>query len=168
MGFIRFHNNNNNRLFIKIKISSPARFFSHLDLDKTKQKHQLRTRNFVFVFELPEYWKVFDEMQTRDVVSACSHAGLLDQGKRFFKLMTNEYKIVPWIEHFACMVDLLGRSRRINEAYEFINKMKMEPNDRIWILCFVVKYLCESGQMERRDDNSVNHESQLSEKGAWS
>ncbi|MFS7909428.1 putative tetratricopeptide-like helical domain superfamily, DYW domain-containing protein [Helianthus anomalus] len=117
--------------------------------------------------------KVFDEMQTRDVVSwtsmvsaygmtgdgqtavtifsdmqhsgltpdsisfvpvlsACSHAGLLDQGKRFFKLMTDEYKIVPRLEHFACMVDLLGRSGRINEAYAFIKNMKMEPNDRIW------------------------------------
>ncbi|KAK1411744.1 hypothetical protein QVD17_32443 [Tagetes erecta] len=117
--------------------------------------------------------KVFDEMQTRDVVSwtcmvsaygmtgdgqtavtmfsdmqhsgltpdsisfvpvlsACSHAGLLDQGKQIFKLMSDEYNIVPRLEHLACMVDLLGRSGRINEAYEFIKCMKVKPNDRIW------------------------------------
>ncbi|XP_076957653.1 putative pentatricopeptide repeat-containing protein At3g49142 [Bidens hawaiensis] len=73
-----------------------------------------------------------DSISFVPVLSACSHAGLLDQGKRFFKQMTDEYKIVPRLEHLACMVDLLGRSGRINEAYEFIKNMKMEPNDRIW------------------------------------
>ncbi|XP_071690865.1 putative pentatricopeptide repeat-containing protein At3g49142 [Rutidosis leptorrhynchoides] len=73
-----------------------------------------------------------DSISFVPVLSACSHAGLLDQGKRFFKLMTDEYKIVPRLEHLACMVDLLGRSGRINEAYNFIQKMKLKPNDRIW------------------------------------
>nr|GEW47908.1 putative pentatricopeptide repeat-containing protein At3g49142 [Tanacetum cinerariifolium] len=73
-----------------------------------------------------------DSISFVPVLSACSHAGLLDQGKHFFKIMTDEYKIVPRLEHLACMVDLLGRSGRIDEAYEFIQNMKMKPNDRIW------------------------------------
>ncbi|PWA77041.1 tetratricopeptide repeat (TPR)-like superfamily protein [Artemisia annua] len=73
-----------------------------------------------------------DSISFVPVLSACSHAGLLDEGKHFFRLMTDEYKIVPRLEHLACMVDLLGRSGRIDEAYEFIRNMKMEPNDRIW------------------------------------
>ncbi|KAK9058905.1 hypothetical protein SSX86_023750 [Deinandra increscens subsp. villosa] len=73
-----------------------------------------------------------DSISFVPVLSACSHAGLLDEGKQLFKRMTDEYNIVPRLEHLACMVDLLGRSGRINEAYEFIKNMKMKPNDRIW------------------------------------
>ncbi|CAH1442308.1 unnamed protein product [Lactuca virosa] len=73
-----------------------------------------------------------DSISFVPVLSACSHSGLLNQGKHFFKLMTEEYNIIPRLEHLACMVDLLGRSGRINEAYDFIKKMKTKPNDRIW------------------------------------
>ncbi|KAL4560207.1 hypothetical protein LXL04_032356 [Taraxacum kok-saghyz] len=73
-----------------------------------------------------------DSISFVPVLSACSHAGLLNQGKHFFRLMTEQYNILPRIEHLACMVDLLGRSGRINEAYEFIKNMKSKPNDRIW------------------------------------
>ncbi|KAL8205048.1 hypothetical protein R6Q57_010671 [Mikania cordata] len=73
-----------------------------------------------------------DSISFVPVLSSCSHAGLLDQGKKLFTLMTDEYNIVPRLEHLACMVDLLGRSGRINEAYEFIKNMKIQPNDRIW------------------------------------
>nr|XP_043611257.1 putative pentatricopeptide repeat-containing protein At3g49142 [Erigeron canadensis] len=73
-----------------------------------------------------------DSISFVPVLSACSHAGLLDQGKQFFKIMTDEYRMVPRLEHLACLVDLLGRSGRINEAYEFIRNMEVKPNDRIW------------------------------------
>ncbi|CAL5407898.1 unnamed protein product [Camellia sinensis] len=66
------------------------------------------------------------------ILSACSHAGLLDEGQYCYKLMTEEYRLVPRLEHFACMVDLLGRAGRVDEAYNFIKKMPMEPNERIW------------------------------------
>ncbi|KAI4348053.1 hypothetical protein L6164_008814 [Bauhinia variegata] len=66
------------------------------------------------------------------ILSACSHSGLLDEGKYYFKQMTNDYKITPRIEHFACMVDLLGRAGQVDEAYNFIKKMPMEPNERVW------------------------------------
>ncbi|XP_027358996.1 putative pentatricopeptide repeat-containing protein At3g49142 [Abrus precatorius] len=66
------------------------------------------------------------------ILSACSHAGLLDEGKVYFKQMTDEYRITPRIEHFACLVDILGRAGKVEEAYNFIKQMPMEPNERIW------------------------------------
>ncbi|KAE8698176.1 putative pentatricopeptide repeat-containing protein [Hibiscus syriacus] len=73
-----------------------------------------------------------DSIAFVSVLSACSHAGLLDQGWHFFNLMTDQRKIRPRVEHFACMVDLFGRSGQVEEAYNFIRKMPIEPTDRIW------------------------------------
>lgn len=66
------------------------------------------------------------------IISACSHAGLMVEGKKFYMLMTEDYKIVPRLEHFACMVDLLGRAGQVYEAYDFIKKIPLEPNERVW------------------------------------
>ncbi|KAK2655521.1 hypothetical protein Ddye_008573 [Dipteronia dyeriana] len=66
------------------------------------------------------------------VLVACSHAGEVEEGQRYFKLMKNRYKIEPNIRHYGCMVDLLGRAGLLNEAFEFIDRMKIEPNAIIW------------------------------------
>nr|KYP35746.1 Putative pentatricopeptide repeat-containing protein At3g49140 family [Cajanus cajan] len=66
------------------------------------------------------------------ILSACSHSGLLNEGKFYFKQMTDDYRITPKIEHFACLVDLLGRAGQVDEAYNFIKQMPMEPNERVW------------------------------------
>lgn len=66
------------------------------------------------------------------ILSACSHSGLLDEGKIYFKQMTDDYNITPRIEHFACFVDLLGRAGRVEEAYNVIKQMPIEPNERVW------------------------------------
>ena len=58
-----------------------------------------------------------DSIAFVSVISACSHAGLLEEGRCYFKLMTEEYRIIPRIEHYACMVDLLGRSGQVDESY---------------------------------------------------
>ncbi|XP_047339891.1 putative pentatricopeptide repeat-containing protein At3g49142 [Impatiens glandulifera] len=73
-----------------------------------------------------------DSIAFVSVISACSHAGLLEDGRNFYDLMIDKYKLSPRIEHFACMVDLLGRAGRLNEAYEFIMKMPLAPNERVW------------------------------------
>lgn len=73
-----------------------------------------------------------DHIAFVSVLSACSHAGLLKEGQYFFDLMVNEYQMIPRIEHFACMVDLLGRAGHIEEAYNFIKQMPIEPNERVW------------------------------------
>ncbi|KAH0924066.1 LOW QUALITY PROTEIN: hypothetical protein HID58_024084, partial [Brassica napus] len=68
------------------------------------------------------------------VLSACSHAGRVDEGKRYFGIMarSSDKSLEPRKEHYACMVDLLGRSGLVEEAYEFIKSMPLEPDAGIW------------------------------------
>ncbi|KDP21395.1 hypothetical protein JCGZ_21866 [Jatropha curcas] len=63
---------------------------------------------------------------------ACSHSGLIDVGKRFFEIMKDEYRLEPWPEHYACLVDLLGRKNQLEEAYQFVQSMRIEPTPEIW------------------------------------
>lgn len=66
------------------------------------------------------------------LLTAFTHAGLVDLGLQFFRKMEFEYKLSPKIEHFACIVDLYCKSGKLNEAYEFISNMDIEPNAVIW------------------------------------
>ncbi|GAB4841701.1 hypothetical protein Ancab_022423 [Ancistrocladus abbreviatus] len=66
------------------------------------------------------------------LLSACSHAGLVDQGRQMFLSMTHDFSISPEIEHYGCMVDLLSRAGLLMDALEVIRCMKMEPNSIIW------------------------------------
>eukprot|EP01018_Ginkgo_biloba_P030437 Gb_10713 [translate_table: standard] len=66
------------------------------------------------------------------VLSACSHAGLVDEGWRYFNGMIENSYMTPRLEHYACMVDLLGRAGCLDEAKEFINKMPLEPDVVVW------------------------------------
>jgi pentatricopeptide repeat protein len=89
-----------------------------------------------------EALKVFSEMVEEGfepdhvvfvgVLSACSHAGLVDEGLQCFKTMQCEQKINPTVQHYGCMVDLLGRIGMLKEAYELIKSMSIKPNDVIW------------------------------------
>eukprot|EP00257_Ricinus_communis_P021958 XP_015581556.1 pentatricopeptide repeat-containing protein At1g08070, chloroplastic [Ricinus communis] len=66
------------------------------------------------------------------VLSACSHVGLVDEGREFFDSMSKEFSIQPRMEHYGCMVDILGRAALIEEAYLFIKKMPIPANAVIW------------------------------------
>eukprot|EP01018_Ginkgo_biloba_P026223 Gb_06185 [translate_table: standard] len=66
------------------------------------------------------------------VLSACSHAGLVAAGWQLFDCMRRDYHITPEVEHYACMVDLLGRSGLLDEAEKFIQKMPLQPNSSVW------------------------------------
>ncbi|KAB1669913.1 hypothetical protein ERO13_A10G118300v2 [Gossypium hirsutum] len=66
------------------------------------------------------------------LLTACSHGGLVEQGRDIFKSMTSVHKISPQIVHYGCMVDLLGRAGFLEEALDLIKLMPMEPNDVIW------------------------------------
>jgi pentatricopeptide repeat protein len=62
------------------------------------------------------------------VLSACSHAGLVDEGINIFNSMETEYSVSPDIKHYGCMVDLFSRAGLISGAYELISTMPFEPN----------------------------------------
>lgn len=66
------------------------------------------------------------------VLSACTHGGLVEEGKRVFNQMVTDFKIEPRIEHYGCMVDLFGRAGKLEEAVSFIERMHLEPNVVIW------------------------------------
>jgi pentatricopeptide repeat protein len=66
------------------------------------------------------------------VLYACSHCGLVDDGFMYFDRMKEEYGITPRIEHLGCMVDLLGRAGKVEEAYDYIVTMPLEPNAVVW------------------------------------
>ncbi|MBA0704873.1 hypothetical protein Golax_017100 [Gossypium laxum] len=66
------------------------------------------------------------------VLVACSHAGRVNEGRQYFKLMRDGYNIEPNIRHYGCMVDMLGRAGLLDEAFKFIDSMVIEPNAIIW------------------------------------
>lgn len=66
------------------------------------------------------------------VLTACTHGGMVEEGKRVFSQMVSEFGIAPRIEHYGSMVDLLGRAGRLDEAIEFIERMHLQPNSVIW------------------------------------
>ncbi|KAK1435941.1 hypothetical protein QVD17_01714 [Tagetes erecta] len=73
-----------------------------------------------------------DEITFVGVLSACSHGGLLTQGRRYFKEMETNHGLKPAVEHYACMIDLLGRIGLLDEAYGMITEMPMEPDKAVW------------------------------------
>ena len=70
-----------------------------------------------------------DDLTFMAVLSACSHSGLVDQGYHYFRSLESEYGTTPKIEHYACMVDILGRAGHLEEAVMLIKKMPMCPNE---------------------------------------
>lgn len=66
------------------------------------------------------------------ILSACSHTGRVSEARKMFDRMVIEHKISPKMEHYACMVDVLGRAGLLQEAAELVQRMPMEPNACIW------------------------------------
>ncbi|KAJ9707831.1 hypothetical protein PVL29_000076 [Vitis rotundifolia] len=62
------------------------------------------------------------------ILSACSHSGMLGEGWRYFNTMCQVYNFVPSMKHYACMVDLLARAGRLEEALDFIEKIPIQPD----------------------------------------
>ncbi|XP_075510674.1 LOW QUALITY PROTEIN: pentatricopeptide repeat-containing protein At5g15340, mitochondrial [Primulina tabacum] len=70
-----------------------------------------------------------DDITVTAVLSACSHSGLVDQGRKIFCSLEHVYGISPSMENYACMVDLLGRAGHLEEAEAVIRGMPMSPNE---------------------------------------
>ncbi|XP_024189481.1 pentatricopeptide repeat-containing protein At2g37320 [Rosa chinensis] len=85
---------------------------------------------------------LFEEMKNRGVkpdaitllgvLSSCRHAGLVKEGWHYFNSMVEEHGIQPELDHYSCIVDLLGRAGLLDEARDFIEKMPIRPNAVIW------------------------------------
>ncbi|KAM3380639.1 putative pentatricopeptide repeat-containing protein [Capsicum galapagoense] len=83
-------------------------------------------------FEMLRASETPDDVTYIGVLSACTHMGMVDEGKSFFDSMTSQHGIQPNVIHYGCMVDLLGRAGRLEEAYEVIKNMPVKPNSIVW------------------------------------
>ncbi|KAF5189823.1 Pentatricopeptide repeat-containing protein [Thalictrum thalictroides] len=89
-----------------------------------------------------EALQLFDEMKESGIkpdsitfialLSACSHGRLVKEGERLYMSMQRDYYIDPEMKHFACMVDLYGRAGFLEQAYNFIESMPVQPTEFIW------------------------------------
>ncbi|KAI5347345.1 PREDICTED: pentatricopeptide repeat-containing [Prunus dulcis] len=66
------------------------------------------------------------------VLSACVHGGTVQEGKFYFDMMKNTYGIKPHLQHYGCMVDLLGRAGLLEEARKMVEEMPMKANSVVW------------------------------------
>ncbi|KAK6243986.1 hypothetical protein QUC31_010395 [Theobroma cacao] len=66
------------------------------------------------------------------VLSACSHRGLVGKVLELFESMKRDFGIEPRLEHYGCVVDLLGRAGKLAEAEKFVLEMPVKPNAPIW------------------------------------
>ncbi|KAK9119135.1 hypothetical protein Scep_017228 [Stephania cephalantha] len=92
-----------------------------------------------------EALQLFEEMRSRKhgvmvpndvtyigVLMACSHAGLVEEGRRHLESMSKEYGLSPRMAHYGCMVDLLCRRGQLNDAYQFVVDMPIRANAVVW------------------------------------
>ncbi|KAK6149061.1 hypothetical protein DH2020_016586 [Rehmannia glutinosa] len=73
-----------------------------------------------------------DEISFVGVLAACSHAGFVSRGRELLAEMQPRYGVTPAIEHYACVIDMLGRAGQIEEAFKLISNMSIKPNQVVW------------------------------------
>ncbi|GFP96241.1 pentatricopeptide repeat-containing protein at4g21065 [Phtheirospermum japonicum] len=73
-----------------------------------------------------------DDVTILAVMSACAHVGLVDEGQRYFESMMSVYQLEPKLEHYCCLVDLLGRAGLVEEAKERVLTIPMKGNAILW------------------------------------
>ncbi|CAA0820494.1 Pentatricopeptide repeat-containing protein [Striga hermonthica] len=73
-----------------------------------------------------------DDVTFVGAILACTHGGLVSRGRELFNSMAGKYSITPKLEHYGCMVDLLGRAGLLQEAHDLIKAMPMKPDSVVW------------------------------------
>lgn len=94
--------------------------------------HGLGESAFCLLMEMERLSVKPDDITFIGVLNACGHAGLVKEGLMCFELMRRVHKLEPKMQHYGCIVDILGRAGHIEEARSFIEEMPIEPNDVIW------------------------------------
>ncbi|KAJ0965745.1 hypothetical protein J5N97_026883 [Dioscorea zingiberensis] len=67
-----------------------------------------------------------------NILSACSHTGMVSEGQKYFNIMLRDHGITPSMKHYACMVDMLARAGWLEDALKFIERMPMQPEVNVW------------------------------------
>ncbi|OMO62853.1 hypothetical protein COLO4_32854 [Corchorus olitorius] len=82
--------------------------------------------------KMQAYGKKPDAFTFVGILMACSHSGLVEEGLKYFNQIQNPHGLTPKLEHYACVVDMLGRAGRLDESWRLINEMPEEPDAGIW------------------------------------
>eukprot|EP01018_Ginkgo_biloba_P018893 Gb_18914 [translate_table: standard] len=120
--------------------------FAHHVFDKMSERDVISWNAMIVGYGMhghgEEALTIFQQMQQAgmkpnrvtfiSVLSACSHAGLVDEGWKYFDSMSQDYSITPKAEHYACMVDLLSRAGQLDKAHDFIKTMPLEPSPSVF------------------------------------
>ncbi|XP_010250314.1 PREDICTED: putative pentatricopeptide repeat-containing protein At1g68930 [Nelumbo nucifera] len=114
-----------NEMHIKDEVSWTALVSSYAQFGKANQTIELFERMLADGLQP-------DGVTFIGVLSACSRAGLVEKGYKYFDSMVQEYGIDPIPDHYTCMIDLLSRAGRLEEAKDFINKMPFHPDAIGW------------------------------------
>ncbi|KAG5626602.1 hypothetical protein H5410_011820 [Solanum commersonii] len=122
-------------------LENAQKVFQNLE-DKTLASWNSMITGFTIYCLGTEAISLFDRMREANIqpdaitfialLSSCKHSGLLDKGWKYFDHMKTDFGVIPTIEHYSCMVDLLGRVGYLDEASDFIQSMPMEPNAAVW------------------------------------
>lgn len=94
-------------------------------------QHGLAEHCLSLLKEMEEEHIVPDAISFLGILSSCRHACLVEEGRRCFKAMMR-LGIEPELDHYSCMVDLLGRAGLLDEAWDLIHRMSTPPNAVIW------------------------------------
>ncbi|KAL9314380.1 hypothetical protein ACSQ67_019832 [Phaseolus vulgaris] len=73
-----------------------------------------------------------DSFTFMGVLMACNHAGIVTEGLKYLGQMQSLYGVKPKLEHYACVIDMLGRAGQLKEALKLVNEMPDEPDSGIW------------------------------------
>ncbi|KAA0054377.1 hypothetical protein IC582_028786 [Cucumis melo] len=73
-----------------------------------------------------------DELTFTSLLTACCHGGLIEKGKEYFVMMKRKFDLRPGLQHYTCLVDLLGRLGQVEEAEKLIMEMEIEPDEALW------------------------------------
>lgn len=104
-------------------------------------QHGHSEKAFNLFQQMCEEGLTLDHVTFLGLLSVCRHAGLVDEGHMYFDLMTQEHGIRPTAEHCACLVDLIGRTGRLEEAVEFIEKLPFE-SVMVWMALLGASRIC--------------------------
>ncbi|KAJ4714667.1 Pentatricopeptide repeat-containing protein [Melia azedarach] len=107
-----------------------------------KQIHALTIKSYAQHGIGVESLRLFEWMLEKDipptsitfvsVLSACAHTGKVEEGQKYFKMMKEKFGLEPEAEHYSCMIDLLGRAGKLNEAERLIESMPLSPGSIGW------------------------------------
>ncbi|KAK7246078.1 hypothetical protein RIF29_40936 [Crotalaria pallida] len=95
-------------------------------------RHGLATRALEEFDRMDKVGVTPDEVTFVNVLSACVHAGLVEEGEKHFVAMLTKHGIQAEMAHYSCMVDLYGRAGKFNEAEKLIKNMPFEPDVGLW------------------------------------